>query len=188
MKLNYFDWFLIAILAWSTIVAFLRGLLLELFSLGGLIAGILLAAWNYHALAPIIGKLIHSETADNIIAFLLIAIGVMVICSLIGKMLHHTADAIGLGFFNRLLGAVFGFIRGCLLGVAVMMALAAFLPPIPAVAKSSLAPYFLAGAHAVSFVVPQELRQLIRNGAEEIKHNAPDWIKQHSQGDNEGVP
>lgn len=180
MKLNYFDWFLIAIMAWSTILAFLRGLLLELFSLGGLIAGILVAAWNYRRLAPFFGRVIHSATADNIIAFLLIAIGIMVVCSLVGKMLHRTADAIGLGFFNRLFGAVFGFFRGCLLGVLVMMTLTAFLPPIPAVAKSSLAPYFLAGAHAVSFVVPHELRQLILDGAAQIKHNAPDWIKQHS--------
>ena len=40
--MNLFDWFLIALLAFSTITAFLRGLILELFSLGGLIAGICL--------------------------------------------------------------------------------------------------------------------------------------------------
>ena len=45
--MNLFDWFLITILAYSTIMAFLRGIILELFSLGGLIAGILLASWNY---------------------------------------------------------------------------------------------------------------------------------------------
>ncbi len=48
MNFNLFDWFLMAILAYSTIMAFVRGILLELFSLGGLIAGILLASWNYH--------------------------------------------------------------------------------------------------------------------------------------------
>jgi membrane protein required for colicin V production len=179
MNLNYFDWFLIAILAWSTIVAFMRGLLLELFSLGGLIAGILLAAWNYHRLAAILEHLITAKTIANVVAFLLIAIGVMVLCALVGKALHHTANAIGLGFFDRLFGAVFGFLRGCLLGVAVMMSLTAFLPPIAAISKSSLAPYFLAGAHAVSFVVPHDLRQLILNGAAQLKHNAPDWIKLH---------
>jgi membrane protein required for colicin V production len=179
MNLNYFDWFLIAILAWSTVMAFLRGLLLELFSLGGLIAGILLAAWNYHALAVILERVITAKTIANVIAFLLIAIGVMVLAAIVGRALHHTADAIGLGFFDRIFGAVFGFLRGCLLGVAVMMALTAFLPPVAAVSKSSLAPYFLAGAHAVSFVVPHELRQLLLDGAAQLKHNAPDWIKQH---------
>ena len=179
MNLNFFDWFLIVLLAWSTILAFVRGLLLELFSLGGLSAGILLASWNYPALASVLGRIITTKTVANVIAFLLIAIGIMVLAALTGKALHHTANAIGLGFFNRLFGAAFGFIRGCLLGVAILMAITAFLPPIAEISKSSLAPYFLAGAHAVSFVVPHDLRQLILDGAAQLKHTAPDWIKQH---------
>ena len=160
-------------------LAFARGFLLELFSLGGLIAGVLLASWYYPVPAAILERVITAKTVANVTAFLLIAIGVMVVCAFTGKALHHTASAIGLGFFNRLFGAVFGYFRGCLLGVAIMMALTAFLPPIAAISKSSLSPYFLAGAHAVSFVVPHDLRQLILDGAAQLKHNAPDWIKQH---------
>lgn len=179
MNLNYFDWFLIAILACSTVMAFIRGLLIELFGLGGLIAGVLLASWNYPALAAVLGHLITASAIANVVAFLLIAVGVMIVSALIGKALHHTADAIGLGIFDRLLGAVFGYLRGCLLCVAILMSITAFLPPTTVVAKSSLTPYFLAGAHAVSFVVPHDLRQLILNGAEQLKHTAPDWIKRH---------
>jgi membrane protein required for colicin V production len=178
--MNLFDWFLIVILAWSTVLAFVRGLLLELFSLGGLIAGILLASWNYHRFAPLLSRLITNPSTADVVAFLLIAIGIMVLCTIAGKVLNSTANAIGLGFFNRLLGAVFGFARGCLIGVAIMMAAAAFLPPAPWITNSHLAPYFLAGAHAVSFVVPHDLQQLILDGAKELKHNAPDWIKLHS--------
>ncbi len=178
--MNLFDWFLIIILALSTMLAFVRGLLLELFSLGGLIAGILLASWNYHNFAPLLSRLIPNLAAANVVAFLLIALGVMVLCTVAGKVLNSTANAIGLGFFNRLLGAVFGFARGCLIGVAIMMAAAAFLPPATWMTNSYLAPYFLAGAHAVSFVVPHDLQQLIRDGAKELKHNAPDWIKLHN--------
>jgi membrane protein required for colicin V production len=178
--MNLFDWFLIIVLALSTISAFVRGLLLELFSLGGLIAGILLASWNYHNFASLLSRLITNPAGANVVAFLLIAIGVMILCTVAGKVLNTTANAIGLGFFNRLLGAVFGFARGCLIGVAIMMAAAAFLPPAPWMTNSYLAPYFLAGAHAVSFVVPHDLQQLIRDGAQELKHNAPDWIKLHS--------
>ena len=177
--MNLFDWFLILILTFSTILAFVRGFLQELFSLGGLIAGILLASWNYHNFAPLLTRFISDHAAANVAAFLLIAIGVMVLCSIAGKILSRTASAIGLGFFNRLLGAVFGFARGCLIGVAIMMAAAAFLPPASWITNSSLAPYFLAGAHAVSFVVPHDLQQLILDGAMQLKHNAPDWIKLH---------
>jgi membrane protein required for colicin V production len=179
MSLNLFDWLLIAMLAYSTIVAFLRGIIRELFSLGGLIAGILLAAWNYHHAALLLSRLITTPATAQIVAFLFIVVGVMVLCTLVGKALNRTVHAIGLGFFDRLLGAAFGFLRGCLLGVAILVAVAAFLPQSQWIANSQLTPYFLAGAHAVSFVVPHELRQQILNGAEQLKHDAPDWIKPH---------
>jgi membrane protein required for colicin V production len=175
--MNPFDCFLIAMLAFSTIMAFVRGIILELFSLGGLIAGILLASWNYKHIAIILGRIITTPATAEIVAFLFIIIGVMVLCTLIGKALNRTAHAIGLGFFDRLLGALFGFARGCLLGVALLMAIAAFLPHSAWIANSRLSSYFLAGAHAVSFVVPHDLQQQILNGAQQLKHNAPDWIK-----------
>ena len=175
--MNLFDCFLIAVLAYSTIIAFLRGIILEIFSLVGLIAGILLASWNYKHLATLLGHLITTPAIAEIVAFLLIIIGSMVLCTLLGKALNRTAHAIGLGFFDRLLGAVFGFARGCLFGVAILMAIAAFLPHSVWIADSRLSSYFLDGAHAVSFVVPHDLQQQILNGAQQLKHNAPDWIK-----------
>src|SRR5580700_4788629 len=176
--MNLFDCFLIAVLAYSTIIAFLRGIILEIFSLVGLIAGILLASWNYKHLAILLGHLITTPAIAEIVAFLLIIIGPMVLCTLLGKALNRTAHAIGLGFFDRLLGAVFGFARGCLFSIAILMAVAAFRPHSTWAENSRLSPYFLAGAHAVSFVVPHDLQQQILNGVELIKHNVPDWIKQ----------
>jgi membrane protein required for colicin V production len=174
-----FDWLLLAPLAYSTVQAFLRGLVRELFSLLGLIAGVLLAAWNYDRVASPLGAFISNPAAANVTAFLLIAVGIMVAATVVGRLVHTTAHAIGLGFFNRLGGAAFGLLRGCLIGVAILTAISAFLPGTEWVKNSLLAPYFLAGAHAVSFVVPHDLGQLILNGAAQIKHNAPDWIKLH---------
>src|SRR5260370_31640126 len=136
--MNLFDCFLIAMLAYSTIMAFLRGIILELFSLGGLIAGILLASWNYKHIAIIIGHLITTRATAEIVAFLLIIIGVMVLSTLLGKALNRTAHAIGLGFFDRLLGALFGLVRGCLFGVAILRAIAACLPHSTGIANARL--------------------------------------------------
>ncbi len=174
---NPFDWFLFALLAYSTIMAFLRGFLRELFFFGGLILGIILAAWNYEHVALSLAHLITTVTTARIIAFFLIVLGVMLASGLIGRLLSRTVQAVGLGFFDRLLGAAFGFARGCLLGVAILVAAAAFFPKTAWISNSRLTPYFLAGAHAVSFVVPHDLQKQILNGAQELKHNAPDWIK-----------
>jgi membrane protein required for colicin V production len=177
-SLGVFDWVLIALLLYSTIRAFLRGFLLEVFSLVGLIAGILLAGWNYSVLAMSFTRLNMSLAAARIVAFLLIALGVMIVCGLAGKLLRSGVSAIGLGFIDRLLGAAFGLARGCLLGVALMMVLAAFGPRWNWITNSQLAPYFLVGAHGVSFVVPHDLEQQISRGAIDLKHKAPNWIKQ----------
>ena len=63
------------------------------------------------------------------------------------------------------------------MGVAILMAAAAFLPQAKYIRNSQLASYFLDGAHAVSFVVPTNLQQHIREGVIALKHNTPDWIK-----------
>jgi len=103
----------------------------------------------------------------------------MIAATIAGRLVHSTAHAVGLGFFNRLGGAAFGLVRGCLIGIVILMGISAFLPGTDLIKNSRLAPYFLAGAHAVSFVVPHDLEQLILDGATQIKHNAPDWIKLH---------
>jgi membrane protein required for colicin V production len=182
-SLTVFDWMLIALLVYSTVRAFLRGILLEIFSVVGLIAGILLASSNYSIFATNLVRWLEpftiiSFSTAQIAAFLLIAVGVMILCGLAGKFLRSSASAIGLGLIDRLLGAAFGFARGCLLGVAVMMCFAAFSPQNTWTKNSQISPYFLAGAHGVSFVVPHDLGQQISNGAQLLKHNATGWIKQ----------
>jgi membrane protein required for colicin V production len=172
-----FDWLLAVILAASTIQAFFRGLVLELFSLGGLLCGIVLASWNYRIVAAKLSGIISKPAIASVAAFLLIAIGVMVLAAILGRVIHASAHAIGLGFFDRMGGAAFGLARGFLAGVAILMALTAFLPTAGWLKSSCLTPYFLDGAHAVSFVVPHDLKQLIEDGGSELKHNAPDWIK-----------
>ena len=174
--LNPFDWLLIAIVVYSTVIAFVRGFFREIFSLVGLVAGILLASWNYPLLADRLSRWIPWTTAQ-IVSFLLIALLVMVLCGIAGRLLSSTAKSIGLGFFDRVLGGVFGLVRGCLLGVALLMAGAAFLPHAKYIRDSQLSDYFLEGAHAVSFVVPTNLQHHIREGVILLKHGTPDWIK-----------
>jgi len=179
-RLNAFDWFLIAVVGYSTVMAMVRGFFREAFSLAGLVLGLLLASWNY----PVVGARLAAWvpwTTAQIVAFLAIAIAVMVLCGIAGKLLHQAAKTIGLGLVDRLAGGVFGFVRGCLMGVAILMMAAAFLPRNASspvfIRDSALSGYFLAGAHAVSFVVPTNLQQRIREGVLQLHHSTPDWIK-----------
>ena len=177
-----FDWFLFILLAASVIRAFTRGFLLEACSIAGVVSGILLASWNYDSVAVRLVLWLRPFTSlsfalADIIAFMGIVILVMVLASLAGRFLRAGASSIGLGMVDRGLGAAFGFVRGCLVGVACLMVLTAFDPSARMLRGSQLLPYFLAGAREVSFVVPGALQQQLADGADQIKHNKPFWIK-----------
>jgi membrane protein required for colicin V production len=175
--MNPLDWVLTLLLAYSVVRAVLRGFLREAFALGGLVAAVLLACWNYEYVATRLHHSIATPTIAQFTAFLLILLTVMLIATLLGTLLKRTASAVGLGFFDRLLGAVFGALRGALLGAVLLLALTAFLPSASWIKNSQLAPYFLRAIHAVSFVMPSELRSRLQDGLQYIKHTAPGWTQ-----------
>jgi membrane protein required for colicin V production len=175
--MNPLDWLLAILLTYSVVRAVIRGFFQESFALGGLILGFLFACWFYRSLAIDLKGLINSPQIAQLAAFLLILAVTMVVASLIGKLLRRTASAVGLGFADRLLGALFGLLRGAILGVALLLAVTAFLPSAPWIENSHLAPYFLRAAHAVSFVMPSDLRLRLLDGLNRMKHTTPDWIK-----------
>jgi len=179
-SLSAFDWVLAAVVVVSALMAFRRGFIRVLFSLAGLIAGILVGSWNYLRLAAWMHRWITSVPMAQILAFLAILLAVWFVFAAAAGLVRRAVKAVGLGFADRMLGAVFGAVRGVLLGVATMMALSAFAPDSEWTRRSVLAPYFLAGAHAVSFVVPRHFEQQISDGArrllkknsEVLKHSA----------------
>jgi membrane protein required for colicin V production len=176
--MNPLDWLLALLLVYSVVRAVVRGFFQEAFALGGLIFGFLFACWFYHSLAMDLKGLITSSQIAELAAFLLIMGAAMILAAILGKLLRHTASVIGLGFADRALGALFGLLRGALLGVAFLLAAIAFLPSAPWIQNSYLAPYFLRAAHAVSFVMPSGLKLRLLDGLHQIKHTSPDWIKQ----------
>ena len=175
--MNPLDWLLVLLLGYSAVRAGMRGLVVEAFALGGLVAGFLLAGWFYRPFAAQLAALIQPPMLTHFAAFLLIVFATMLLAALLGRLLRRTASAVGLGWADRAMGALFGLVRGALLGVALLSAMVAFLPAAPWIAHSRLAPYFLRAAHAVSSVMPQDLNGRLRGGLERTKHTAPGWIK-----------
>ncbi len=179
LGLQPFDWFILVVIFLSTLLAAAQGLLLEAISLLALVLGLWLAFWNYAVLAAPLGRLIHSQHIADVLAFLLIALGVMLVVGLIGRAISRVAHTAGLGSLDSLLGAIFGIIRGCFLVVVAIIAIAAFMPQNSWMSGSRLAPYFLSIAKEVSAGAPAELRHRIQEGAAIIEQEKPVWIQLH---------
>ncbi len=180
-SLTAFDWMLVGCVVISAAMAFRRGLIRVLFSLAGLIAGLVVAVWNYVELGAWMHTWVSSLAIAEMLAFLAILLAVWFVFAMIGAFVRRAVKAVGLGFADRMLGAAFGATRGVLLCIAAMMALAAFAPESAWMKQSVLAPYFFQGSHAVSFILPDHFeaqmsdgaRHLFKKNAEGLKRSTP---------------
>ena len=171
------DWLIVVVLLVSVLSAAKNGFFLEVFSLAGVVAGLLLASWNYQRLLPWIGRWVHTLAVAEALSFLLIALGVMVLAGILGRLIRWSVHSIGLGWADRFIGAVFGFVKGCVLVTLAVLVVAAFLPQATWFQQSRLAPYFLTAAHQASVVTPYELGERIRQGVIVIRNAQPTWLK-----------
>lgn len=171
------DWLILVVVLISVLTATKNGFFLEVFSLGGLILGLVLAGWNYQRLLPWITHWIHSLAGAEALSFLLIALGVMLLAGLLGRVIRWSVHSIGLGWADRLFGAIFGFVKGFVLVTIVVLVIAAFFPQASWFRHSRLAPCFLTAAHSASITAPGTLEQRIRSGVGVLRSSGPDWLK-----------
>ena len=171
------DWLIIVVLLLSVLSAAKSGIFLEVFSLAGLIVGLVLATWNYQRLLPWISRWVHTLAVAEALSFLLIALGVMLLAGLLGRVIRWSVHSIGLGWADRFLGALFGFVKGFVLVTVAVLAIAAFFPQASWFRHSRLAPCFLTAAHQASAMAPGSLEIRIREGVVILRSSEPKWIK-----------
>lgn len=171
------DWIIIVVLVVSVLSAAKHGFFVEVFSLAGVVLGLLLASWNYERLLPWLNGWIHQPAIAQIGAFLAIALGVMIVAGLLGRVIRWSLHSIGLGWADRIVGAAFGLVKGCVLVTLAMMAITAFMPHTNWFQKSRLSPYFLSVAHQTASLTPSELGERIRQGVTMIRNAQPYWLK-----------
>jgi membrane protein required for colicin V production len=171
------DWLILVFLVVSVLSAAKNGFFLEVFSLAGVIAGLLIASWNYQKLLPWIGRWIHSWPAAEALSFLCIALAVMILAGILGRVIRWSVHSIGLGWADRFIGALFGFVKGCALVTLAVLVIAAFMPQATWFKQSRLAPYFLSAAHQASVITPYELGERIRQGVVILRNSQPPWLR-----------
>ncbi len=158
------DWIIVAILFLSVLLATAQGIVYELFSLAGAVLGYLLAAWNYRRFGAWLLAYAKNEWVAQGVAFLLIFIGVVFLAGAAGRVARWAAHGVGLRWFDRLLGAAFGVVRGALIVMVLVMAMATFIPGSRMLAESKLGSYFLVMGRGATWTAPAELRARFRDG------------------------
>jgi membrane protein required for colicin V production len=170
--MNWLDIVLLIVLLVSVVAAFRKGLSREVVGMVTLVAALVLGTWFYGFAGGYLAPYLSSRGLANFVGFLIVFFGVLMAGALVGYVINRFMKAVGLSFFDRALGGVFGFVRGMLISIAVVMAIMAFVPgrrPPQAVVESRLAPYMVDAARVCAAMAPYELRQGFRQSYEEVK-------------------
>lgn len=121
--MNTLDWVILAVLGAGFVAGFIKGVIQQAFSLGGLILGIVCGTLLYIPFSGLLqGFLKMSDQTARIVAFVIILLIVPILCGLLGKLLSKLVHAANLGFVDRLLGGLFGFLKFLLiLGLVIKL-------------------------------------------------------------------
>jgi membrane protein required for colicin V production len=169
MGFSTLDWVVLLIIVLSVLQASAQGFFYEFFSMAGVIAGYLLAAWEYPRVAVWYAPHVNSPWAADIAAFFTIFVVVALLAGVLGRIARWAVHGVGLRWFDRLLGGVFGFVRGAVVATVIVLGLIVFAPQWGRLQQSRIAPLLLVSGRALIWAAPAELRQRFRTGWELLR-------------------
>jgi membrane protein required for colicin V production len=174
-QLSNFDILFIVIIVLSTVAALFKGLFREIVGFGVIILGFVLAALYYKATAgKFAGWFGMTETVAGLLGFLGIFLGCILAGAIITFIVNRFLKAVKLKWMDRLLGAVFGFLRGWVVSTVLVLALTAFPLQGNLTAHSVLVPYLLGSAGILVNLTPNDLKTKFDKHCKEILHT---WNK-----------
>ncbi len=155
--MNWADITIISIIALSAVLSLFRGFVREVLSLLAWVVAFWAAMAFWGHFAALLAPYLALEFARMVLAFLGVLIGVLLVFGIINFIVGRLLDSTGLSGPDRLLGALFGVLRGAAI-VTVLVVLAGLtpLPGDPSWSQSSMLVGFQSAAQLAIAQLPPE--------------------------------
>jgi membrane protein required for colicin V production len=161
--MTWFDYAVLGVIGLSLLWGVFRGFVREVISLAGWIAAAVVASTFATPAAEWLPSGVSSPVARVAIAFVILFLAVVLAGALLGWLIASLVKAAGLGLADRVLGAIFGFVRGLLLVlVVVMLAGLTALPREVFWRESALTGPLETAVIAAKPLLPRELAQRVK--------------------------
>lgn len=159
--LNWADFAVIAVIAFSALISLVRGFTREVISLLTWVLATVVAMRFAHFLAEQLSPIIKTGSLRLVASFLLLFLLVLVLGWLLNAALAKLFEHRGLSLLNRLLGMVFGAARGGVL-VAILILVAQHTAVVNDAwyQNARLLPFFKPAADYLSQHIPSSTEQL----------------------------
>ena len=154
--MTLFDYAVLTILGVSVLVSVIRGLVREVLALTSWIVAFVVASALSGTVAAWLSHAITNDAGRAVVAFGAVFVGTLLVMSLFSVALGGLVRKTGLGLEDRLLGSFFGFARGVLIVlVLVLIGGLTAAPRQPVWHDALLSPPFEALARTVKPWLPQ---------------------------------
>jgi membrane protein required for colicin V production len=168
--MNGLDIFFVVVLGFFLFRGIFRGLILEVSSIAGLVAGFLASNKFYADLQPVVNRIISSPDWSQVVAYLGIFFTTILVIGMLSHLLKKLLQMIMLGWMDRLGGGVLGFVKAGLICVLTLLILTVFLPrDHELITTSRISPYVHNISQNLAGYLPEELKEKFRDKAETAK-------------------
>lgn len=157
--MNFFDIIIVIILSFCLIRGFMLGIVRQISSIVGVLAGFFAGIRYYPLLTGMLTGWIEDPGYRNIAAFMIIFCGVFIVVILLAWVIHYLMKVSKIGWIDRVMGVFFGAFKALLIGSILLIALTTFLPANTAlIQQSRLARHMTIVSEKMAVVIKREAK------------------------------
>lgn len=160
------DYIILGVMLVSLLIGVMRGFVREAISLIAWVLSFWVALGFSSDVAPMLDAAIETPMVRYVSAFAGLFIVTMIVSSLLGRLARQLVQVVGLGGLDRLVGALFGVLRGAI--ITLILVLLVGLTPIAKEdwwSRSVLMPPFLNTVVWASAWLPRDVAKTVKNRA-----------------------
>ncbi|GEM_PF-159437 len=158
-SMNFFDIIVVVILSFCLIRGFMLGLIRQISSIVGVLAGFFAGIRYYSLLTGLLTGWVENPGYRNIAAFAILFCAVFIAVILLAWVIHYLLKITRISWVDRGLGVLFGAFKAVLIGAIFLLALTTFLPAhTPLIEQSRLARYMMVVSENMAVVIKRKAK------------------------------
>lgn len=146
----------------SILMGIIKGFIRELFSLIFLIIGVVLAYLFYDDVSAILMKYVNNQNIANFLGFTGIFTLVLIVGAVLTYLIRKIFTVGPLKAVDRILGGIFGLLRGILISIIIILVLQAFPTQNDLLNKSKFSPYMISPAQTILTWLPKNVSDKLK--------------------------
>jgi membrane protein required for colicin V production len=124
--MNWADWAIVAVLVVSSLISLKRGFVKEALSMANWVLAFFIAMTFRDQLSSLLVTQIATPSLRDMVAFALLFAATLIVGAMVNYLIGELVRMTGLSGTDRLLGMMFGFIRGFVIVMSILL----LVPPL----------------------------------------------------------